>query len=140
MQVIELRLEDPYLYHRDCAVVPITREDTLVCTELYEKEEIAQIEQETNVIDVSADLCYSGLTNSVRLANTLLNASHIHSLKAGTDEYREELAKNRKLEDIASELALEVSFFNLSEYQKGGALLSCMVMHLNRYSYAFRLV
>ena len=140
MKVIKLRMEDPYLYHLDCTVFPVTREDTLVCTELYEKDEIAQIEQETNVIDVSADLCYSGVTNSVRLANTILNASHIHSLKAGTDEYREEINKNRKLEDIASELALEVSFFNLSEYQKGGALLSCMVMHLNRYSYAFRLV
>ncbi len=35
---------------------------------------------------------------------------------------------------------MEVSYFNLSEYLKGGGLLSCMVMHLNRYSYAFKLV
>lgn len=33
-----------------------------------------------------------------------------------------------------------VSYFNLGEYVKGGALLSCMVMHLNRHPYAFRLV
>ena len=35
---------------------------------------------------------------------------------------------------------MEVTYFDLGEYMKGGALLSCMVMHLNRYSYAFRLV
>ena len=29
--------------------------------------------------------------------------------------------------------------FNLGEYLKGGALLSCMVMHLNRHSYNFQL-
>ncbi len=140
MKVVKLQMTDPYLYHLDCTIFPITREDTLVCTELYEKEEVAELEKETNVIDVSVDDCYSGITNSVRLANTVMNASHIHSLKAGTDEYREEINKNRRLEDIVGELALEASFFNLSEYQKGGALLSCMVMHLNRYSYAFRLV
>ena len=50
------------------------------------------------------------------------------------------MEKNRKLEDVAVEHAMEVAYFNLGEYMKGGALLSCMVMHLNRYSYAFRLV
>ena len=63
----------------------------------------------------------------------------IHELKAGTEQYTLEMQKNRRLEDIASNLALEVCYFNLSEYHKSGALLSCMVMHLNRYSYTFRL-
>jgi len=76
----------------------------------------------------------------VRLSNTLLNASHIHALRAGTEEYRQEVRKNRRLEDVAADLAMEVSYFNLGEYLKGGALLSCMVMHLNRHSYAFRVV
>ena len=44
-----------------------------------------------------------------------------------------------RIEDIATELAFEVVYFNLSEYHKGGALLSCMVMHLNRFSYRFDL-
>ena len=76
----------------------------------------------------------------MRLYNTILNASNIHDMKAGTEEYREELAKNRRLEDIAMELGFEVSYFNLSEYLKGGALLSCMLMHWNRRSYDVRLL
>ena len=139
MQVVPVRLRDPYLYHLDCTVFPITRENTLVCTELFEREEVSAIEKMTNIIDVSVDICYSGICNSVRLPRTVLNSSHIHQLKAGTENYLHEVEKNRKLEDIASNCALDVSYFNLSEYHKSGALLSCMVMHLNRHSYKFAL-
>jgi hypothetical protein len=69
----------------------------------------------------------------------VLNSSHITDLKAGTEDYEREVQKNRKLEDIAANLALEVSYFNLSEFHKSGALLSCMVMHLNRHSYKIAL-
>lgn len=140
MEIVKVELRDPYLYHLDCTVFPLTREKTLVCTELLEKNELDELEKHTEIVDVSVDACYSGICNSARLANTILNASHIHELKAGTEEYAEEVQKNRRLEDIAAENAFEVNYFNLSEYAKGGALLSCMVMHLNRYSYEFTLV
>ncbi|HKB14599.1 MAG TPA: amidinotransferase [Planctomycetota bacterium] len=140
MRIVRLEQKDPYLYHLDTTIFPITRESTLVCTELFDRREVAQIEKVTNVVDVSADHCFSGITNSVRLYNTILNASHLHDLKAGTEEYREEVSKNRRLTDLASEMGFEVTFVNLSEYLKAGAVLSCMVMHLNRASYAFRLL
>ncbi|QIS22013.1 dimethylarginine dimethylaminohydrolase family protein [Nocardia terpenica] len=140
MKIVKLAETDPYLYHLDCSVFPITREQTLVCTEMFEDEEIEELERYTDIIEVSADAAYSGLCNSVRLHNTIINASHIHDLKAGSKDYSEELAKNRELEDIANELAFELTLVNLSEYHKGGALLSCMVMHLNRYSYTFPLL
>jgi N-dimethylarginine dimethylaminohydrolase len=139
IEVVAVAHDDPYLYHLDCTVFPVTREDTLVCTEIYSDDEVAALESHTNIIDVSLDLCYAGICNSVRLSNLILSASHVHHLKAGTEEYTEEVAKNRRLEDIAVESGFEVGYFNLSEYHKGGALLSCMVMHLNRYSYAFSL-
>lgn len=139
MRVIPVRLTDPYLYHLDCLVFPITSENTLVCTDLIEEEEVAEIEKVTNVIDVSVDECYSGICNSVRLSHLVLNASHLMELKAGTEDYLDEIRKNRRLEDVAANLALEVSYVNLSEYQKSGALLSCMVMHLNRRSYRIAL-
>ncbi|MDQ3995880.1 MAG: amidinotransferase [Gemmatimonadota bacterium] len=140
MQVIKVKETDEYLYHLDCSIFPVTAEDTLVCTELFTKAEVARLERATNVIDVSADACYSGICNSVRHHNSILNSSHVHSLRAGTEEYFEEVRKNRELEDLAIKLGLEVCYFNLSEYHKGGALLSCMVMHLNRRSYSFSLI
>jgi N-dimethylarginine dimethylaminohydrolase len=140
MTVVKMRTTDPYLYHLDCTVFPITSQETLVCTEMFEPQEIEKLERHTSIIDVPAQTALSGICNSVRLDNTILNASHIHHLKAGTDDYRDELWKNRLLEDIAARLAFEVTYFNLSEYHKGGALLSCMVMHLNRHSYTFQLL
>src|SRR5437773_9938899 len=104
---------------------------------MFEDDEIEAIEQHTQIIDVSIDDCLSGLTNSVRLENTILNASNLHELKVGTEDYSLELHKNRALEDIANAHAFDVSYLNLSEFMKGGALLSCMAMHLNRHSYSF---
>ena len=140
LEIIPLRETEPYLYHLDCTVFPLTREDTLVCTEMYEPDEVAQIEKVTNVIDVSVDDCFSGICNCVRLGNTLLNASHLHELSPSHEDYASERQKNRALEDIAARFGFEVSFFNLSEFLKSGALLSCMVLHLNRRSYDLVLV
>jgi N-dimethylarginine dimethylaminohydrolase len=140
MKVIELELTDPYLYHLDCTVFPLTSEHTLVCTEMYEDSEVAALERETEILDVSVDDCYQGICNSVRLGNVILNASNLHELRRGSQDYILEAHKNHRLEEIAAERGFEIAYFNLSEYMKGGALLSCMVMHLNRYSYAFRLI
>jgi N-dimethylarginine dimethylaminohydrolase len=138
-RIVKVGIRDPYLYHLDCSIFPVTQQDTVVCTSLFEKEELEEIEKVTNIIDVSEDVAYNGVCNSVRLSNTILNSSNIHELKVGTEDYAYELAKNRRLEDIANSLAFEVCYFNLSEFMKGGALLSCMAMHLNRNSYSFAL-
>jgi N-dimethylarginine dimethylaminohydrolase len=139
MRIIKVREVEPYLYHLDCSIFPITKRDTLVCTELFTRKEIAALESVTNIISVTAEECFSGICNSVRLPNCVINSSHIHELKAGSEDYRYEVRKNRKLEDIVADLALEVCYFNLSEFHKSGALLSCMVMHLNRSSYKIAL-
>jgi hypothetical protein len=65
----------------------------------------------------------------------VLNSSHLDDLQAGTEDYKNEMQKNLRLEDIAANLALEIGYFNLSEFRKSGAHLSCLVMHLNRHSY-----
>jgi N-dimethylarginine dimethylaminohydrolase len=140
MQIIKVREHDPYLYHLDCTVFPLTEEKTVVCTEMFERKEISEIERHTEVIDVTRKEALPGLCNSVRLGNLILNGSNIHELARGSEAYKLELQKNRKLEDIATENGFEVALFNLSEYQKSGAALSCMVMHLNRASYKHRLL
>jgi N-dimethylarginine dimethylaminohydrolase len=139
MHIVKVELAEPYLYHLDCSIYPVTSEQTMVCTAMFEKEEVAALEEHTEIIDVSEDDCFTGICNSVRLGNTILNASNIHELKCGTEDYTMELHKNRTLEDIANRLAFDISYVNLSEFMKGGALLSCMAMHLNRYSYTTRL-
>lgn len=135
MHIITVKETDPYLYHLDCTVFPLTRENVMVCTKMYTKEEIKKIEAESNIIDISEDDAFFGICNSVRMGNIILNASNIHEMKRSDKYYEGERQKNRVLEDIAVLNGFEVAFFNLSEFMKSGALLSCMVMHLNRRSY-----
>ncbi len=135
MRVIKVKETDPYLYHLDCTIFPVTKEEVMVCTKMYTPEEIKQIEAVSNIIDVGEDEAFFGICNSVRMGNILLNASNIHEMKRSDQYYEGERQKNRILEDIAVQYGFETAFFNLSEFMKSGALLSCMVMHLNRRSY-----
>jgi len=135
MRVIRLHLRDPYLYHLDCAVFPLMLDQCMVCSELFTHQELAQIALHTDIVDVPMSACRAGICNTVRLGGTLVNASHIDELKEGTEEYLTERAKNRLLEEVASEQGFDIRFFNLSEFRKSGAMLSCLVMHLNRRSY-----
>jgi len=131
MKIIKLEMVDDYLYHLDCSIFPLTHEKTLVCTEMFEEDELKQLEQYTEVIDISVDDAFNGLTNSVRLGNMILCASNLSEMTRADENYEAEKAKINTLEKICFNEGLEPVFFNLSEYMKSGAMLSCMMMHLN---------
>jgi N-dimethylarginine dimethylaminohydrolase len=135
MRIITLEMTDEYLYHLDCTVFPLTLEKTLVCTEMYEESELEALAEVTEIVDVSVDDCMQGICNSVRLNNVILNMSNLHELETGSEDWTREKTKNHNLETICGQNALDVAYFNLSEFLKGGAVLSCLVMHLNRQSY-----
>lgn len=135
MQVIAVEQTDPYFYHLDCSIFPLTQEETIVATSLFTPAEVRAMERVTGIIDISKDDAFNGLTNSVRLRNLVLNSSNITEMKPSNRWYAGERDKNRTLEDICATRGLEPVYINVSEYFKSGALLSCMVMHLNRLSY-----
>jgi len=136
MNIIKVAMVDEYMYHLDCSIFPLNHDKTLVCTELYDPEEIKQIEQHTEIIDVDVDDALFGMTNSVRLGNMILCASNISELKKSDELYEGEKHKIESLEKICANEGMEPVIFNLSEYMKSGAMLSCMVMHLNRVDHS----
>ena len=66
----------------------------------------------------------------------ILCASNITELKKSDELYQGEKHKIQSLEKICSNEGMEPVIFNLSEYMKSGAMLSCMVMHLNRVDHS----
>ena len=132
MNIIKVQMVDEYLYHLDCSIFPLNEDKTLVCTELFSPEELSQIENHTEIIDVNIDDALGGMTNSVRMGNMILCASNIAELKKSDELYEGEKHKIESLEKICANEGMEPVIFNLSEYMKSGAMLSCMVMHLNR--------
>jgi len=94
------------------------------------------MEQHTEIIDVDVEDALGGMTNSVRMGNMILCASNIAELKKSDELYQGEKHKIQSLEKICSNEGMEPVIFNLSEYMKSGAMLSCMVMHLNRVDHS----
>jgi N-dimethylarginine dimethylaminohydrolase len=132
MNIIKVAMTDEYLYHLDCSIFPLNGDQTLVATELFDDSELREIEKYTEIIPIDTDDALCGITNSVRMGNMILCASNISEMKK-TDEYYEmEKHKIASLEKICSNAGMEPVIFNLSEYMKSGAMLSCMMMHLNR--------
>jgi N-dimethylarginine dimethylaminohydrolase len=132
MEIIKVAMTDEYMYHLDCSIFPLNNHQTLIATELYTAEELAQIEEHTEIIPIDVEDALGGITNSVRLGNMILCASNIAELKKSDELYEGERHKIETLEKICSDAGMEPVIFNLSEYMKSGAMLSCMVMHLNR--------
>jgi N-dimethylarginine dimethylaminohydrolase len=132
MNIIKVAMTDEYLYHLDCSIFALNPEQTLICTELFDPEEIAEIEKHTEIIDVDIEDALGGMTNSVRMGNMVLCASNISEMKKTHEYYEGEKHKIASLEKICSDAGMEPVIFNLSEFMKSGAMLSCMVMHLNR--------
>ena len=136
MNIIKVAMVDEYMYHLDCSIFALNTHKTLVCTELYDKEELNEIEQHTEIVDIDVDDSLYGMANSVRLGNMILCASNISELKKTDEFYEGEKHKIASLEKICSDEGMEPVVFNLSEYMKSGAMLSCMVMHLNRVDHS----
>ena len=132
MNILKLAMTDEYMYHLDCSIFPLNQDQTLVCTELYDPEEIKILENYTDIIDVDVEDALGGMTNSVRLGNMILCTSNISELKKSHEYYEGEKHKIEALEKICFNTGMEPVIFNLSEYMKSGAMLSCMIMHLNR--------
>ena len=132
MDIIKVKMVDEYMYHLDCSIFPLNPDKTMVCTELYDTLELKQIEKHTEIIDIDVEDSMYGMANSVRLGNMILCASNISELKKSHEYYEGEKHKIESLEKICANEGMEPVIFNLSEYMKSGAMLSCMVMHLNR--------
>lgn len=135
MRVIDFEMTDPYLYHLDCCIMPLSRDALMVCTALASTQALTAIEAEVEVVDVSLDDAYSGITNAVRLNRQLLCASNIDELSETHPDYAYEKGKLETLDRVCAKIGLEPRVFNLSEFQKSGAMLSCLVMHMNHANY-----
>ena len=132
MDILKVAMVDEYLYHLDCSIFALNQDQTLICTELYDEDEIKMLEKYTEIIDIDVEDALGGLTNSVRMGNMILCASNISEMKKTHEYYDGEKHKLETLEKICGDAGMEPVIFNLSEFMKSGAMLSCMMMHLNR--------
>ena len=136
MKIVKCRMTDEKLYHWDCSYFPLTTDKALVCTACLEPSEIKEIEKVCEIIPVSKRLAHAGACNCVRTPTMLLVASSKMKQIEGSKEWKEEQDKEDFLRDVAVENNMTLVPVCLSEFEKSGAALSCLVLHINRAQYA----
>jgi len=130
-EIIPIQEKDEHLYHLDCTVFRLNKENVMVCTDLIDKETVKKIEKVANVFPVDREQAHAGICNSIQVGSLIFNSSSLQFMKKRDPKYDEEEHKNIELEAICSKLGYEVVFIEMSEAAKSGAALSCFVMHLN---------
>lgn len=134
MHIVPVETHDEHLYHLDCLVFPLSSSQVLLCAEACSPASIKAIEHIAEIIPVSKPLAYRGITNLVRCGNRILCDSNIADLSKNDPLYAIESEKISVLERVCTTNALDLHLLNLSEFYKCGAMLSCLVLHLNVYS------
>jgi N-dimethylarginine dimethylaminohydrolase len=114
MDVVRVQLTDPKLYHLDCVFMPLAADKALVNVSALSSDDIRKIENITEIIAVPERHKYDGWTNGI-----MLNGTMLHSAITSADDLAELLPQYR------------IECFDLSEFEKSGADLSCLIMHLN---------
>jgi N-dimethylarginine dimethylaminohydrolase len=135
IQIIKCLMTDERQYHFDCLYFPLTMEKALVCTELFQPADLAEIEKVVEVIDIPKPEAYAMSTNCVRVGQNILVASEMTEMHAGDEPYINEVTKLGRLGQICSRNGLNLVSVNLSEFNKSGAALSCLVFHCNYVDY-----
>lgn len=135
MEIIPVRLCDERLFHLDCAVLPVTEEIMVACTEVLDEPALHRLEDVVEIIDVPIDAAAFGITNSLLLDKYFLYSSDIEDLSRTDPDYPIETAKIELLESICGQINREPVMFNMSEFYKSGAALSCLLMPLNYTHY-----
>ena len=130
-QVIPVPLFDPHLYHLDCVLHVVSRECVLLATGACAPETIRRIERVAGIVEVPLPLAWRGATNVARLGGQILCDTSLPELKRTDPLYAVERDKKKFWEKWAGKLGLEPVFFNMSEFYKSGAMLSCLVLPLN---------
>lgn len=129
-EVIPVRLRDPHLYHLDCVLHVLGPDRVVAAVAAIEASSVRRIERFAEIVDVPTSLAYRGVTNIARAGDQILCDSLVASLPHSDPRYRAERGKVEFWEAAAARFGLTPVYFDLSEFHKSGAMLSCLVLPL----------
>jgi len=134
MQVIPIRMRDPKAYHLDCLIFPIDSQKTLAFVSIMDPSNIKMLERVTEITPTPTGMY--GATNLVRVDRNLLCGTSLWNMKHDDEDYNEARALVEFVTKVAADNRLEPQFFDLSEFSKSGADISCLVLSLNKPYFA----
>ncbi|MDE2097255.1 MAG: hypothetical protein KGL39_08440, partial [Patescibacteria group bacterium] len=130
-KILYIKETDEVLYHLDCSVLPLNEYNVMMCCELMEREQVHEVEKYATVHPISKQDAYEGAANSLKVEQCIYNSSPLAYMRKTDEGYEQQKHKNARIEAIANDLGMEITYFDLSECEASGAKLSCFVSHLN---------
>ncbi len=123
LYIVPIEMLDKKLYHFDCVCSRLTKNKTLVATEVLNSRDVKNIEKFVDIVDVPKKYLYHGWTN------ILVNGNKVyHTPPKGEDD-------GAAFINFFSKIGYEAIIINLSEYELSGSDLSCFIMKLNGAAY-----
>lgn len=128
MEIVPVFMSDERLYHLDCQFFPLSAEKALVAVSVLDDLDIKQMEKHFEIIEVPKQFVYDGWTNSICLNDKVLIG--MPAMDKGRDAFEIKESRNA-LEDVLVANGYEPVMVDLGEFDKSGADLSCLCLHLN---------
>jgi len=131
VEVLECELTNPYLYHLDCVLMPLG-DELLVATEQVAPEILRELEKRIGIVHVPTGAALAGATSCLQLAGHLLcddnralfaRLPQLHAFEQEKLEFLEALCPSRNLTLVP---------FQMTEFIKSGASMSCLFMNLGQ--------
>jgi N-dimethylarginine dimethylaminohydrolase len=133
MQILPVRVTDPYQYHFDCNCFIVDNQN-IICSSNLRKEDIAAIEKLAEVHMVSREDAKNTSCNIIQLGGTILAAEYLDVMEEDDPEFAVEAGRIKRLEEIANKIGYNIVFMDMSALDDFGAAASCLVMPLNYYN------
>ncbi len=128
IEIIECELTDPHFYHLDCLFLRIAADTALVVTDTVSSETLRRIEKYVNIVSVPLQAGLGAATNCLKL-NSYLICDDNRRLYAREQHWMaQEEAKLSFLDSICSKHGLVLKPFEMTEFAKSGAAMSCLFM------------
>ncbi len=132
LNIIKVEMKDERLYHLDCAILPLKEGLTLVATDAFSAQELRAIEAQTEIVPVTYDEACAGITGSLVVGDKIF-ADYSYDRTNSREcpvAIKNGKLKQQKLDLICRKYGMDVEYFDLTEYYKGGASLSCLVLRV----------
>lgn len=128
VEIIECELTDPQFYHLDCLFFRIAQNAALVVTDVVSSATLRRIEKYLDVVSVPLRAGLGAATNCLQLNGYLICDDNRHLYRHEEHWMAQEEAKLAFLESVCSRYGLALKPFEMTEFAKSGAAMSCLFM------------
>lgn len=132
--VIKNKAPNDYSYHLDCLLQPINHEAVITDPKRLQPETLKELEKLVAIEAMTNNEQQRGL-EMICVNKLIMTHDALKTLKHSDPQYDIEKDRLKRYAQIASKYGMDFKGIDISEFEKSGAGLACLVMHLNDVGY-----